>query len=111
MDNLSQGSPLLDLGSFFAGILCRAILTQSPENQVEKMGQVFLQHYQESATWKVSPSALRWYVAMMLINERAFRCITRLKAGRLDILDPLIALADRISMEDDASQFTLSARV
>ena len=111
MDNLSQGSPLLDLGSFFAGILYRAILTKTPENQIEKMGPIFLQHYQQAVPWKISPSALRWYVAMMLINERAFRCFTRLKAGRLDILDQLVALADRISMEDNASQFTLSTRV
>lgn len=105
MDNLSQGPPLLDVGSFLAGIIYRGILCDAPWNQIENIAQVFIQAYEASVPWVVSRTSLRWYVAMMLINERAFRCLTRLKAGRLDILDQLVLVADRITLAQDGHLF------
>ncbi len=109
MDNLCQGPPLLDVGSFLAGIFYRGILIDAPRDQIEKMAQVFIQQYKQSVPWAVSQASLRWYTAMMLINERAYRCLTRLKAGRLDILDQLILLADRITLEKDGNLFVRSS--
>lgn len=108
MDNLCQGPPLLDVGSFLAGIIYRGILVDAPRNQIEKMAQVFVQEYEQSVSWTVSRTSLRWYTAMMLINERAFRCMTRLKAGRLDILDHLIDLADCITLEKTGNSLIYS---
>lgn len=98
MDNMSRGPRLLDIGSFLAGLFYRGLLFHHSLNQVEKIGKAFLQGYQASAESNVPRFDLAWYTATALINERVFRCMSRVKAGRLDILDDLIDLADRISL-------------
>lgn len=99
LDNLCHGAPLQDIGSFLAGLFYRGILTQAPIERIEKIGGLFVRHYEKRVPWSVSRSELGWHMAAALINERAFRCLTRLKPGRREILDRLIRLADRISVE------------
>jgi hypothetical protein len=60
------------------------------------MIQLFLYHYQRRVLWEIDTQVLRWYVAVALINERVSRSISRLKNGRLDNLDNLVALAAEI---------------
>jgi len=108
MDNLCHGAPLQDIGSFLAGLLYRGTLTQVSGQLIERIGDVFIQQYEKRVPWTISRSELKWYIATALINERAFRCVTRLKAGRRDILDHLIRLADRISLEWNENGFSLS---
>ncbi len=110
MDNLTQAPPLLDIGSFLAGLFYRGFLCDTPNRDISDMAQVFIEQYEKSVPWSISQSSLRWYTAMMLINERAFRCLTRLKAGRLDILDQLILLADRMTLEKGGNLFTAPGR-
>ncbi|MDC4206932.1 MAG: aminoglycoside phosphotransferase family protein (plasmid) [Candidatus Manganitrophus sp.] len=99
LDNLCHGAPLQDIGSFLAGLFYRGILKQTPIERIEKIGDLFVRYYEKRVPWTVSRSELGWYTAAALINERAFRCLTRLKPGRREILDRLIRLADRISFE------------
>jgi len=99
LDNLCHGAPLHDIGSFLAGLFYRGILTCVPVERIEKISDLFVQHYERRVPWTVSRSELGWHTAAALINERAFRCLTRLKPGRREILDRLIRLADRISFE------------
>lgn len=100
LDNLCYGSPWHDIGSFIAGIFYRGLLMKMPEAEIWRMTEVFCRQYQQNVPWQVSGFVLNWYIAAALINERAFRCTTRLK-GRLDILDDLIKLAGKISLVDD----------
>ncbi len=97
LDNLCHGAPLQDIGSFLAGLLYRGLMTHVPGEQLEKVGNQFIKEYEKRVPWTVSRWDLGWYIAAALINQRAFRCVTRLKAGRRDILEHLIGMADRIS--------------
>lgn len=108
MDNLCQGAPLQDIGSFLACLLYRGILTQVPGQLIERIGNAFIQQYEKCVPWTISRSELKWHIATALINERAFRFVTRLQAGRRDILDRLIRLADRVSLEWNENGFSLS---
>ena len=97
MDNLCNGNPLQDAGSFIASLWYRGILTGVAPARILKITETFTQTYKRGVPWYVSQNELDWYTAVALINERAFRCLTRLKAGRLDILDRLLELANRMA--------------
>ena len=97
LDSLTQGPCEADLGSWIAGALYRAVLCGEPLRSVAPSLQRFISSYRDHAPWQVSDAALDWYTAAALIHERAFRCLTRLKAGRLDIVDRLVDLADHVS--------------
>lgn len=97
LDNLCHGAPLQDIGSFLAGMLYRGLMTHVPGEQLDEIGNQFIKEYEKRVPWTVSRWDLGWYIAAALINQRAFRCVTRLKAGRRDILEHLIGMADRIS--------------
>lgn len=99
MDNLCHGTPLQDVGSFIASLWYRGLLLEISPAYVQKLAEIFAQAYKQRTPWYVAQADLDWHVAAALITERAFRCLTRLKAGRLDIVQNLIALADKISAE------------
>ncbi len=99
LDSLCQGDPLQDVGSFVAALHYRGLLEGRSFNVTEKISGQFIEGYSENAKWKVSEPALYWHIAAALIYERAYRCVTRLKAGRLDILDEIIELARTFSTQ------------
>jgi len=98
MDNICKGDPLQDIGSFVASLKCMGILKGISDQFVRRMTEVFVGEYEKNVSWRVFRSALDWHISMALINERAFRCLTRLVAGRFDILGNIIDLADKISL-------------
>ncbi|MGE0885454.1 MAG: phosphotransferase family protein [Blastocatellales bacterium] len=98
LDNLCLGDPLLELGSFVASLHYRNLLLKKQAQRVRELVDAFVRTYTESVPWAVTDSILNWYIAAALIAERAFRCVTRLKAERLTTLDEIIALADEISV-------------
>jgi hypothetical protein len=98
LDNLSQGDPLRDIGSFIALLHYRGLIEGGPQYMVEEISRRFVQSYRANADWEVSEWALNWHIAAALIYERAYRCVTRLKVGRLEVLDEIIALADVYSV-------------
>jgi thiamine kinase-like enzyme len=97
LDNLSRGDPLRDLGSFIASLHYRRLVEGWGEETsgLEISGR-FIEAYRANVDWEVSEPALNWYIASALIYERAYRCVTRLKVERLEILDELIELANTI---------------
>jgi thiamine kinase-like enzyme len=97
LDSLAQGDPLRDVGSFIAAIHYRGILEGSPVRETEQIAGRFIRAYRANVSWEVPESGLNWHIAAALIDERAYRCVTRMKAGRLAIIDDLIDLARKIS--------------
>jgi aminoglycoside phosphotransferase (APT) family kinase protein len=97
LDNLCQGSPWQDVGSFIAGLYYRGLLEGIPVTTIQPLAKIFCEAYALASSWKLDTEAIRWYSASALIAERAYRTITRLKSGRLDILDDLIELANQLS--------------
>jgi hypothetical protein len=98
LDNLCLGSPWQDVGSFIAGLLYLGLLMAVPEPVIRQLIDGFCHEYKQNVPWPMASLTLNWHIAAALINERAFRCLTRLKTGRLELVDDLIALADRISL-------------
>jgi phosphotransferase family enzyme len=93
LDNLSRGDPLRDVGSFVASLHYRGLIEGRGSQFAEESSSWFIRSYRANAEWEVSEWALNWHIAAALIYERAYRCVTRLKVGRLDILDEIIALS------------------
>ncbi|MCE7986884.1 MAG: aminoglycoside phosphotransferase family protein [Caldilinea sp. CFX5] len=93
LDNLSTGSPWRDLGSFCAGLYHRGLVEALPTPSIRQAIDAFCVAYAAVAPWPLEPQTIAWYTATALLNERAFRSVSRLKHGRLDLLDDLIGLA------------------
>ncbi len=102
LDNVCSGSPWQDVGSFIAGLLAHGLYSGLPRSQVDEMVAAFLHSYCRHVPWEITPQNLSWFVAVALINERAFRSITRLKEGRLDLVHELVALAAQVSRSNFA---------
>jgi Ser/Thr protein kinase RdoA (MazF antagonist) len=96
LDNISLGNPLQDIGSFIAAILNLQIIGAIPKPLAEQAITVFLKAYNETIHFSVSTIDLRLYIATSLVVERIFRSFTRLKAGRMEIIEDLIQQAEMI---------------
>jgi len=55
----------------------------------------FVREYARQRGTAIDAHALDWYTAVTLVSERAYRVLSRLKDGRLEILDELLELALR----------------
>lgn len=96
LDNLSTGSPWRDLGSFCAGLYYRGLVEALPLPLIRQALDAFCTAYAEVAPWSLEPQTIAWYTATALLNERAFRTVSRMKHGRFDLLDDLMALASTL---------------
>ena len=95
-DNHRNGPPGCDLGSLFGAILYQGLLRKTDKKLIRRILSNYYDQYRIGVPWELSRFELNWYTAVALVNERAFRSVTRLKTGRLDILDTLIDLAHTI---------------
>lgn len=93
LDNLSTGSPWRDLGSFCAGIYYRGLVDNQPMPILRQTVADFCSVYAAHAPWPMPQQLVDWYTATALLNERVARSISRLKQGRLELLDDLLWLA------------------
>jgi len=91
LDGVSRGSPLFDIGSFIAGVIYRARQMEKTWPPVARAIDTFLAAYTREAPWRVSRDDVNWHVATALIYERVYRCLARLKPGRLELIDDLIS--------------------
>ncbi len=94
LDNVSLGNPFLDIGSFIAAILNLELTDSIPLSLADQTIGFFLSAYCEAVPWTVNKIDLRKYIAMALVTERIFRSFTRLKAGRMEIIDDLVKQAE-----------------
>lgn len=97
MDSVALGPPLADIGSWCAAMLYRTLLLQSDRRETIAKLASFVGAYARHVDWDIDTAALNWFTAVALLNERASRCMSRLKPGRLQILDDIIELAAHIS--------------
>ncbi len=93
LDNLCAGDALQDVGSFIAGLYYRGLLEGIPTRMTRLIADEFVQAYRAAAGAEFPAADLAWHIAAALIYERAARCVTRLKDGRLALIDDLLALA------------------
>jgi Phosphotransferase enzyme family len=96
LDNLAGGPPLRDVGSFVADTIYRALLAgKSVESKFALISR-FVGGYAANVPWALEPDELAWFTAAALINERVYRCISRLKIGRAELISDLIDVAERV---------------
>ncbi len=91
-DAATAGPPALDVASFLAGLL------YANAGDIERsMGpmRAFLDAYRGAAAWRVERRDLEWCFVYALVAERVYRCVTRMKPGRLALIDRLIELAEQ----------------
>lgn len=96
LDNLSTGSPWRDLGSFCAGLYYRSLVDSVPQSMMRRSIDGFLRSYAAHVPWALDHQAVNWYIAAALLNERAFRSISRMKEGRLAMVDDFIRIATEL---------------
>jgi len=102
LDGLHRGPVLSDLGSFSAGVLYRACLHRRPPAGSLAELAVFASNYQRYSGIQIEPAALNWFTAAALVAERCSRAVSRLKPGRLQIIDDLAGLAANL-LRDEAT--------
>ena len=95
LDNVCEGPPAWDIGSFVAGLLAGTSTTYPPHQFMPHL-QEFLDHYNRSAPWRLDAPSVAWCTAVALVVERAYRCISRLKS--YEHVDMLLHLATQLSL-------------
>ena len=91
LDRLGTGPALAELGSLLAELVLRDCLAGCPLDWARIAGVAA--EYARASGSRIDSAELGWHVAAALLRERAYRCVTSLKPGRLEILPALLAAA------------------
>ncbi|HZS08525.1 MAG TPA: phosphotransferase [Blastocatellia bacterium] len=94
LDNLAEGDPSQDVGSFVAALHYRGLIRDVPFRATEQTARQFVMAWRAGVGDEMPDAALNWHIAAALIYERAYRCVIRLVAERLSIIDDIISLAE-----------------
>jgi hypothetical protein len=100
VDTVCRGSPWQDIGSLAAAMLYKGMLARLPRHVIEDSLCAFCAHYARSVPWSMRKDVVSWYTAVALINERAFRCVTRLQQDKLEKVEDLVELASHVLGRD-----------
>jgi phosphotransferase family enzyme len=104
MDSVSSGPPLADIGSLIAALLARAADGGGSGRSVERGIDTLAESYRAHVPWPAPRADIDWHTAAALVSERAVRCVTRLKPGRLALIDGLLATAERLVRRTAAAE-------
>lgn len=97
LNHVCKGHPGQDLGRFIAGLLTWGVARQASLPQIASHAQIFLDQYHQEVPWKVGPPVVAWFIALALVIEHSYRCVTQLTSGRREMMDQLLNLANEIS--------------
>lgn len=102
LDRLGTGPALAELGSLLAELVLRDCLAGRALDW--RRTATVASAYSRANESRIEAEQLGWHVAAALLRERAYRCVTSLKPGRLEILPALLdaaraALDGAISLE------------
>lgn len=91
LDRLGKGPALAELGSLLAELVLRDCVAGGSLDWARVAGVAA--EYRRASAVHLDYAELGWHVAAALLRERAYRCVTSLKPGRLEILPALLAAA------------------
>lgn len=98
LDNLKQGDPLIDLGSFVAYLYYRRLAAGLPaETAADEIAELS-QGYTHGAGQPIDLARLRFRTAVALLTERAWRSLTRLRPDVGAMIENIVDLAERLVM-------------
>jgi aminoglycoside phosphotransferase (APT) family kinase protein len=92
LDRLGRGPALAELGSLFGERVLRDCEANRPIDW-QALARLSLD-YGRARGQMPCPEQLGWHLAAALLCERAYRCVTSLKPGRIAALPRLLAAAD-----------------
>lgn len=93
LDGARRAPALLELGSWCADGVYRAVLAGAPAQRDAGAWAALLHGYARGGGSVPPAAALAWATAWQLLTQRAWRCVVNLKPGRFEIAPRLIALA------------------
>jgi hypothetical protein len=96
-DNVCQGDPLQEIGSFAASLHYRGLLEEHSVQTSKGLIDSFVEAYRATTEGEFSASILNWQTAAALIYERAYRHVTRLNTNAPRVVEDLIELACRLT--------------
>jgi thiamine kinase-like enzyme len=96
LDGLKSGPAVLELGSWLAAGMYRAILEGDQAMRDQPAWRALLDGYIAAGGQRPNSQALVWATAWNLLCQRAWRCVIGLKPGRLVMAPKLIALAHEL---------------
>jgi hypothetical protein len=91
LDRLGRGPALAELGSLLAELVLRDCLAGRALDW--RRTAAVASAYARANESRIDKDELHWHVAAALLRERAYRCVTSLKPGRLEILPALLDAA------------------
>ena len=91
LDRLGTGPALAELGSLLAELVLRDCLAGRALDW--RRASAVASAYSRANESRIDSAELGWHVAAALLRERAYRCVTSLKPGRLEILPALLDAA------------------
>jgi len=91
IDRLSQGPVAAEVGSLLAELAMRECMRGGALER-ERLEQA-ADAYAEARGERLDAQALRWHCAGAMLRERALRCVTSLKPGRMEALPALLDAA------------------
>lgn len=97
LDGLRRGPALLELGSWWADGIYRAVLEGDAPLRDAPAWQGLLAGYAQGGGTPPAAAALAWSAAWNLLTQRAWRCVVNLKPGRFAIAPRLVALAAELA--------------
>jgi Phosphotransferase enzyme family len=93
LDGLRRGPAVLELGSWQAEGIYRAVLEGAAPMRDRAQWTALLDGYAAAGGTRPAADALAWATAWNLLTQRAWRCVVNLKPGRLAIAPTLVAMA------------------
>lgn len=97
LDSVVAGPAYHDIASWLCGMLYWGAMQHRSLQALLPELDLFVTNYNQYALFRVHEQNLSWFIAMALINERIFRCVTRFKSGRLQIINELLDWAEQFA--------------
>jgi hypothetical protein len=97
MEKVCLGSPWRDIGSFAAATLYKGMLAAVPVPVTHEALSTFCSAYATRVPWPMSRAVVSWYTAVALVNERAYRFVSRLQPDKVELVGDLVRLAQHVS--------------
>jgi Ser/Thr protein kinase RdoA (MazF antagonist) len=96
--------PEHDVASFSAALIYHGALDGLCDTAIAAAIERWQGAYERAAPAPLNQQRLAWLTAYCLLDERLYRCLTRLKPGRREIAGRLLAWADRALRKDGAAR-------
>jgi len=100
LDAVHHGPVLADLGSWGAGDIYRCLLAGGRLDDCLARYHAFVDDYAVTRGRSFARRDVDWFLALMLVRERCARSVSRLKAGRIDIVGRMLDLAVALAGAD-----------